>query len=63
MIITLLIDEEVEEMRETDNTMHCWDGDWAAGCLQGSPLTSSRILAPSELRKVERLVFLLGCDE
>ena len=43
---------EVEVMGETDGAVHCWVGDLAAGCPQGSPLTSSRILALSQLRKV-----------
>ena len=43
--------KKVEVMCETDDTIHCGVGDLAAGCLQGSPLTSSRILALNQLRK------------
>ena len=44
------IDEEVEAVYETDSKTYCRVGQLATGCLQGSSLTSSRILAPSWLK-------------
>ena len=40
---SLSVDEGGEGMCETDDTMYCWAGQLAMGCLQGSPLTFIRI--------------------
>ena len=40
-------DEEGKGICETDDMTYCRAGQLATGCMQGSPLTSTGILAPS----------------
>ena len=56
------LNEEVEAMRETDDTTYCWAGQLATGCLQGSPITSSRNIAQAS-RKNRASICFLGRDD